>query len=290
MSKQMPRRKTQVLGMPIDAANTELALSWLAEDMHARKKGYVCFVSVHGLMEAYHDVRFADCYRAASFCMPDGAPVAWVGRWQGEDAMRRVAGPEMMLAVFGDERFRNATHFLYGGEEGVAELLRERLLERFPHAKIIGTHTPPFRDLNGEEEQELEDQMRELKPDILWVGIGCPKQEQFMHRYRNRLDTTLMFGVGAAFDFHTGRIQDSPEWVKSAGLQWFHRLVQDPRRLWKRYLVSNTAFLWALAQDMIGIGRRAPSSKLPAEPLGPANAESYFSKARPKGLSEVAKP
>jgi N-acetylglucosaminyldiphosphoundecaprenol N-acetyl-beta-D-mannosaminyltransferase len=247
------RKTTKVLGLPIEAANMASALAWVAEDLAEKRKGYVCFVSVHGLMEAHRDARVAESYAAASLCLPDGAPIAWVGQWQGEGTMRRVAGPEFMLDIFGDERFHNATHFFYGGEKGVAELLRKRLLERFPHAKIVGTQTPPFRELNETEEAEIIESIHRLKPDMMWVGIGCPKQEQFMHRYQNRLDATLMFGVGAAFDFHTGRIQDSPTWIKRAGLQWLHRLVQDPRRLWKRYLRSNTAFLWHLALQKLGI-------------------------------------
>jgi N-acetylglucosaminyldiphosphoundecaprenol N-acetyl-beta-D-mannosaminyltransferase len=247
------RKTTKVLGFPIEAANTASALTWVAEDLAEKRKGYICFVSVHGLMEAHRDARVAESYTAASLCLPDGAPLAWVGQWQGEQAMRRVAGPEFMLEVFEDQRFRNATHFLYGGEEGVAELLRERLLQKFPYTKIVGTYTPPFRELNGEEETAVIDTIHRLKPDMLWVGIGCPKQEQFMHRYQNLLDTTLMFGVGAAFDFHTGRIQDSPDWIKRAGLQWLHRLVQDPRRLWKRYLRSNTAFVWHLTLQKLGM-------------------------------------
>jgi N-acetylglucosaminyldiphosphoundecaprenol N-acetyl-beta-D-mannosaminyltransferase len=247
------RTTTKVLGLPIEAANTEKALAWIAEDLAEKRKGYVCFVSVHGVMEAHRDASLAKVFAEAALCLPDGAPVAWVGQWQGEGEMQRVAGPEFMLEMFGDERFRDATHFLYGGNEGVADLLREKLEQRFPHTKIVGTYTPPFRDLSEAEEEGLVATIHRLKPDMLWVGIGCPKQERFMHRYGNRLDATLMFGVGAAFDVHTGRIQDSPAWIKRAGLQWLHRLVQDPRRLWKRYLRNNTAFVWHLALQKLGL-------------------------------------
>ncbi|SDF37413.1 WecB/TagA/CpsF family glycosyltransferase [Terriglobus roseus] len=242
----MKRKTTDVLGIPISAANFSLALDWVAEDFVAHRKGYSCFVSVHGLMEAYKTTQFAECYAGASLLFPDGAPVAWVGRGQGEKHMERVAGPEFMLKLFGDDRFRDATHFLYGGEEGVAELLRERISEQFPHAKFAGTYTPPFRSLTEDESNAFVETIARLKPDIIWVGIGCPKQEQFMQQYLSRLDTVLMFGVGAAFDFHTGRLKDSPQWVKDAGLQWLHRLVQDPKRLWKRYITSNSQFLLAL--------------------------------------------
>lgn len=251
MTTSMKRRTTDVLGMPIAAANFALALDWVAEDLEARRKGYSCFVSVHGLMEAYGNVSFQLCYAGASLLFPDGAPVAWVGRAKGERHMERVAGPEFMLKLFADARFKEASHFLYGGEQGVAELLRQRLIEQFPHARIVGTFTPPFRSLTEEESNVVVKTIAQVKPDIIWVGIGCPKQEQFMQQFLPRLDTVLMFGVGAAFDYHTGRINDSPQWVKDAGMQWAHRLVQDPRRLWKRYIISNTAFLVALAWHVL---------------------------------------
>jgi N-acetylglucosaminyldiphosphoundecaprenol N-acetyl-beta-D-mannosaminyltransferase len=158
-----------------------------------------------------------------------------------------------MLEIFRRKEFAGYTHFLYGGEENVAEQLRVRMTSRFPWARIVGTYTPPFRDLNAEEEDALIARVRELKPDVIWVGISTPKQERFMHRYLPLLDTTLMFGVGAAYDFHTGRIHDAPQWIKTIGMQWLHRLVQDPRRLWKRYLRNNSSFLWHIALQLSGI-------------------------------------
>jgi N-acetylglucosaminyldiphosphoundecaprenol N-acetyl-beta-D-mannosaminyltransferase len=164
-----------------------------------------------------------------------------------------------MREVFRRKEFAGCTHFLYGGEEHVAEQLRERFTHHYPWARIVGTYTPPFRDLNAEEEESLIARVRELKPDIIWVGISTPKQERFMHRYLHRLDTTLMFGVGAAYDFHTGRIQDAPQWVKTMGMQWLHRLLQDPRRLWKRYLRNNPAFLWHIALQLSGLREYSPA-------------------------------
>ena len=150
----------------------------------------------------------------------------------------------------GASEFAGCTHFLYGGKRGVAEDLRDNLLRRFPWARIVGTHTPPFRDLTLEEEDSLAARIHALKPDMIWVGISTPKQERFMMRFLPLLDSTLMFGVGAAFDFHTGRIQDAPRWVKRAGLQWLHRLIQDPRRLFWRYCRNNSAFLWHIALEL----------------------------------------
>ena len=250
-SKQRPAAK--LLGISVEALDMELALSRIARELEARRKGYICMAGVHGIMEAFRDSKLAAIYAGSSITVPDGTPTVWVGRLQGHKAMQRVAGPDLMLEVFRRKQFAGCTHFLYGGEEHVAEQLRERFTRLYPWARIVGTYTPPFRDLNAEEEESLIARIRQLKPDIIWVGISTPKQERFMHRYLHLLDTTLMFGVGAAYDFHTGRIQDAPQWIKTIGMQWLHRLMQDPRRLWKRYLRNNPAFLWHIALQLSGL-------------------------------------
>jgi N-acetylglucosaminyldiphosphoundecaprenol N-acetyl-beta-D-mannosaminyltransferase len=261
MNRVKRRPAAKLLGISVEALDMELALSRIARELEARRKGYICMAGVHGIMEAYRDSELAAIYAGSSLTAPDGTPTVWVGRWQGHKAMQRVAGPELMLEVFRRKEFAGCTHFLYGGEEHVAEQLRERFTRSYPWARIVGTYTPPFRDLNAEEEESLIARVRKLKPDIIWVGISTPKQERFMHRYLHRLDTTLMFGVGAAYDFHTGRIQDAPQWIKTIGMQWLHRLLQDPRRLWKRYLRNNPAFLWHIALQLSGL-RQYPPTRL----------------------------
>jgi N-acetylglucosaminyldiphosphoundecaprenol N-acetyl-beta-D-mannosaminyltransferase len=251
----------KLLGIAVEALNMELTLKRISGELEARRKGYICMAGVHGIMEAHRNAELAAIYAGSSITVPDGTPTVWVGRWEGHKAMQRVAGPDLMLEVFRRKEFADYTHFLYGGEEHVAEELRERFTQRFPWARIVGTYTPPFRDLNAEEEESLIARICELKPDIIWVGISTPRQERFMHRYLNRLDTTLMFGVGAAYDFHTGRIHDAPQWIKTIGMQWLHRLLQDPRRLWKRYLRNNPAFLWHIALQLSGL-RQYPATRL----------------------------
>ena len=251
----------KLLGISIEALNMELTLKRISGELELRRKGYICMAGVHGIMEAHRNAELAAIYAGSSITVPDGTPTVWVGRWEGHKAMQRVAGPDLMLEVFRRKQFAAYTHFLYGGEEHVAEELRERFTQRFPWARIVGTYTPPFRDLNAEEEESLIARIRELKPDIIWVGISTPRQERFMHRYLHRLDTTLMFGVGAAYDFHTGRIQDAPQWIKTIGMQWLHRLLQDPRRLWKRYLRNNPAFMWHIALQLSGL-RQYPATRL----------------------------
>jgi N-acetylglucosaminyldiphosphoundecaprenol N-acetyl-beta-D-mannosaminyltransferase len=258
----------QVLGTSVEALDMERALERIVAELEHHRKGYVCLAGVHGIMEAHRDPELAAIYAASSITVPDGTPTMWVGRLQGHKTMQRVAGPELMLEVFRRKEFAAYTHFLYGGEEHVAEQLRERLTRCYPWARILGAYTPPFRDLTREEEQSLIARVHQLKPDIIWVGISTPKQERFMSRYISLLDVTLMFGVGAAYDFHTGRIHDAPSWVKRVGMQWFHRLLQDPRRLWKRYLRNNPPFLWHIALQLTGL-RPYPRTEVKVETLAP---------------------
>jgi N-acetylglucosaminyldiphosphoundecaprenol N-acetyl-beta-D-mannosaminyltransferase len=214
-------------------------------------KGYVCLTGVHGIMEAQRDPSVKSIFHEALLVAPDGMPTVWMGHMQGFPAMQRVFGPDLMIEIIGGEEFRTCVHFFCGGEPGVAECLRDAMLRRFPWVKISGTYSPPFRPMTTLEESELEAEVRSLRPDIIWVGLSTPKQERFMARYLPMLDTRLMIGVGAAFLFHTGAIQDSPKWVKRAGLQWLHRLSQEPARLWRRYLLNNPRFIiFALLQSM----------------------------------------
>jgi N-acetylglucosaminyldiphosphoundecaprenol N-acetyl-beta-D-mannosaminyltransferase len=245
--------KVTVLDVQIDALNMPRALSRIADELASGRKGYICLAGVHGVMEAHRDTSLAQVFAEASLVVPDGMPTVWVGRHQGHRTMERVAGPDLMLAVMAGPEFRDRRHFLCGGKEGVAEELREALVQRFPWINIVGTHTPPFGPIDNIEEQEIVDKINSARPDVVWVGISTPKQERFMARFLPLLETRLMFGVGAAFDFHTGRIADCPDWVKRCGLQWLDRLVQDPKHLWKRYLRNNPAFVYAIALQLTGM-------------------------------------
>jgi N-acetylglucosaminyldiphosphoundecaprenol N-acetyl-beta-D-mannosaminyltransferase len=244
-----------VLGVRVEALNMALALAHIQNALAARRKGYVCMAGVHGIMEAQRHPNVRRAFANAFLSLPDGMPTVWVGRSQGLSWMQRVAGPDLMLEVFGRRELAGFTHFLYGGKEGVAQELSDNLIRRFPWARVIGTYTPPFRELTVAEEQHLAATVRRLKPSIIWVGISSPRQEMFMHRYLPMLDTTLMFGVGAAFDFHTGRISDCADWIKRAGLQWLHRLIQNPRHLLWRYVRNNPAFVWRIALQLTRIGK-----------------------------------
>jgi N-acetylglucosaminyldiphosphoundecaprenol N-acetyl-beta-D-mannosaminyltransferase len=251
-TKQLPQR-ANVLGIGIDAVNMEQALARVANALSSRQKGYVCFAGVHGVMEAQRDPTLANIYVGSMLAAPDGMPTVWVGRQQGYKNMERVAGPDLMFEVISRKEFRGYSHFLCGGKDGIAQELRDELITRCPGVKIIGAYTPPFGPMSQAQEREFVAMIEDLKPDVIWVGISTPKQERFMAHYLPILDTTLMFGVGAAFDFHTGRIADCADWIKKAGLQWLHRLIQDPKHLWKRYLRNNPPFLFYSFLQLVGL-------------------------------------
>ncbi len=200
-------------------------------------------------MEAQDDSKFKRILNESLLTTPDGMPTVWIGRDRGFSDMRRVYGPDLMLNVCRRFVDRGCNHFLYGGEPGVAENLAEHLEKIVPGVRIVGTYTPPFRPLNLAEERDLIRSVRELRPDFFWVGLSTPKQERFMAEYIDKLDTKVMLGVGAAFDILSGRVKDAPNWIKTCGLQWLHRLNQEPRRLWRRYLINNPKFVYMLLRD-----------------------------------------
>jgi exopolysaccharide biosynthesis WecB/TagA/CpsF family protein len=241
-----------VLGIAVEALNMDGALGRVAQILQAGRKGYVCAVGVHGILEALRSPNVAQALTEAALVVPDGTPTVWVGRFQKHTSMDHVTGPALMHEIFSREEFASYSHFFYGGKEGVAGELAANMLRQFPWTRIAGTYTPPFRELTAAEESDLAQTIRACKPDMIWVGIGTPRQDLFMRRMLPHLETRLMFGVGAAFDFHTGRLKGCPPLVKKMGLHWLHRLLQDPKRLWRRNL-GNVAFLWHIALQLTGL-------------------------------------
>jgi N-acetylglucosaminyldiphosphoundecaprenol N-acetyl-beta-D-mannosaminyltransferase len=180
-------------------------------------------------------------------------PMVWMGRLQGFSSMGRVYGPDLMLRVCEHTARSGHSHFFYGGASGVAAALKARLEARFEGLKVVGTYEPPFRPLNEFEREDLIRQVAVTRPDIVWVGLSTPKQERFMAEFLPHLETTLMFGVGAAFDFHAGRVRQAPRWMQCSGLEWFFRLCCEPRRLWKRYLKNNPLFIVRAMAQLSGL-------------------------------------
>ncbi len=247
------RPRANVLGVGVHAVDLDSAASLVESAILSGTRGYVCVTGVHGVMEAQRDPHFRAILNRALLVTPDGMPTVWVGHLQGYKFMRRVFGPDLMFALCRRSVPLKIRHFFYGGKPGVADLLSDNLRRFFPGLEIVGTYSPPFRPLKPSEQRALETKLRQLRPDVIWVGLSTPKQERFMAANIGRLPCTVMIGVGAAFDIHTGRLADAPDWVKNAGLQWAHRFFQEPRRLWKRYLVNNSAFLAAISLQLVGL-------------------------------------
>lgn len=236
--------RVNILGVGVSAISMEEAVGATDQFLKNKEQAYVCVTGVHGIMEAQQDGQFREILNKSFLTTPDGMPTVWLGHAHGFKAMTRVYGPDYMLEVCKMSVERGYRHFLYGGKPGVAEQLRATLLERFPGLQIVGIYTPPFRPLNADEEKELQQQVQESGADVLWCGLSTPKQERFMATYNGNLPVKLMVGVGAAFDLLSGNLSEAPGWMKKSGLQWFYRLLKEPRRLWRRYLMNNPRFVW----------------------------------------------
>lgn len=221
-----------------------------------RQRGYICVTGVHGIMESRTDASLRAILNNAFLCTPDGMPTVWMGKLSGHHDMSRVYGPDLMLAVMQATRDKPVRHFFYGGQEGVAEDLKVKLEQRFPGVRVAGTFCPPFRPLTDEEVRDLQDQVRTAEADIVWVGLSTPKQERFMAQYLPQLDTSVMIGVGAAFDFHSGRVKQAPVWIQRNGLEWLYRVMQEPKRLWRRYFSIVPRFMLLVAAGK-ALGRSA---------------------------------
>jgi len=256
-----------VLGVRVSAVNMGAAVELADRLIPSGQRGYISVTGVHGVMEAQADPKFRRILNGSFMCVPDGQPMNWVGHLQGFRAMSRVYGPDFMIELCRLSVKRGYRHFLYGGDVGVADRLRQRLVERVPGLNIVGTYTPPFRPLNSEEGEELKALVKKTRPDIVWVGLSTPKQERFMSTYLGDLEVPLMVGVGAAFDIHCGIRKDAPSWMKKSGLQWVHRLFQEPRRLAGRYLINNPKFIYLISLQFMGLRSfRVESGELRPQP------------------------
>ena len=244
--------RANVLGVGVHAIDMGAAVRESERLLENGGKGYVCVTGVHGVMESQNDPELRSILNGAFLCVPDGMPMVWVGRWQGHRKMRRVYGPDYMIEMCRRSLQSGYRHFLYGGAPGVVERLQTRLEMRMPWLKIAGTYTPPYGPLSAKQECKLMGLVARVKPDIFWVGLSTPKQERFMAQYWQRLEVKLMAGVGAAFDLHAGLRSDAPAWMKGCGLQWLHRMCQEPGRLGPRYCKHNPRFVWEIGRQLAG--------------------------------------
>jgi N-acetylglucosaminyldiphosphoundecaprenol N-acetyl-beta-D-mannosaminyltransferase len=240
-----------ILGVPIAAVNMDQAANRIEDWIEAGLQTYITVTGVHGVMESQNDPEVRRIHTNAGMCVPDGMPTVWVGRMLGYKNMKRVYGPDFMIELMRRSVAKGYTHFLYGGKEGVPELLKYRLEQRFQGLRILGTISPPFRQMTEDEEKELVDSVNRLSPVIFWVGLSTPKQERWMAEHFGRLNARVMIGVGAAFDFHAGLLRQAPTWIQKIGMEWFFRVCMEPRRLVKRYLKNNPRFIYMILKQII---------------------------------------
>jgi N-acetylglucosaminyldiphosphoundecaprenol N-acetyl-beta-D-mannosaminyltransferase len=244
-------RTRELLGLPIAMTDYAEAMDVMDGMIARREQGWLCAVAVHAVMVAQSDPEMRRALVDASLTVPDGMPLVWAANMLGEDLPNRVYGPELMERYSERCVARGHRVWLYGGrDQGSLVQLALSMRRDYPGIQIVGGYSPPFRDLTEEEEDALAKQINSSRPDVLWVGIGVPKQEKWMARMRDRIEVPVMCGVGAAFDFHAGRISQAPRWMQERGLEWTYRIVQEPRRLLPRYLYYNPRFLAAFARQM----------------------------------------
>lgn len=242
-----------VLGVRVDAVQIPEVVSRMEAWIQRRDAcRYIAVTDMHSLMQAQHSASFKKILENADLVVPDGYPLVWLGRRKGFVLRRRVYGPELMERFCQETSARGYRHFFYGGAPGVAEDLAARLMVRFPGLQISGACCPPFRLLTQEEDDEVVSLINRARPDIVWVGLGAPKQERWMSEHQSRLTASILVGVGAAFDFHTGRIAQAPPWMREHGLEWLFRLSREPARLWRRYLVYGTQFVALVLLESMG--------------------------------------
>jgi len=232
-----------VLGVGVSAIDMQAALTAVEKWIESQEQHYICVTNVHLVMEGQRDQVLRRILNTSGLTTPDGMPLVWLGRLLGYRHIGRVYGPDLMLALSELSARKGYKNFYYGGVEQVPERVARHLKTLFPALQIVGTFSPPFRPLSEAEDARVVEIINASDAEIVWVGLGAPKQEKWMASHIGRLRAPVLIGVGAAFDFHSARISQAPRWMMRLGLEWLYRLFQEPRRLWKRYLINNPLFV-----------------------------------------------
>jgi N-acetylglucosaminyldiphosphoundecaprenol N-acetyl-beta-D-mannosaminyltransferase len=243
-----------ILGCNIGEINYESATQLILGLARKRESRYVCVANVHMVMEAYDDAEFLQIVNAADLVTPDGMPLVWVMRLQGLRPQERVYGPALTQFVLEAANREGIPVGFYGSTPQTLEKLKRKVQERYPSLKIAYLYAPPFRPLTTEEDEEVVRAINDSGTRILFVGLGCPKQERWMAAHKGRVQA-VMLGVGAAFDFLAGVKPQAPHWMQCAGLEWLFRLLTEPRRLWRRYLYHNPRFVLLVLLQLLGLRR-----------------------------------
>jgi N-acetylglucosaminyldiphosphoundecaprenol N-acetyl-beta-D-mannosaminyltransferase len=245
----------RVLGVRVDAVDPARTLAAVEDWIATGRRAYVCFANVHAVMEARAEEEARGAYERSDLTVADGMPLVWLGRRRGFAGSARVYGPDFTLLACERAAAAGWSVFFYGAAPGVADRMADRLRGRFPSLRVAGTLSPPFGALSAAEDASLVRAVNAARPDLVFVGLGCPRQEKWMASHRAALDAPVLLGVGAAFDFHAGEVRQAPRWMMGAGLEWLYRLSREPRRLWHRYVVLNPLFVFHLAKESL-FGKR----------------------------------
>lgn len=235
------------------------ALDWIARWIEERQRAYVVVTNVHTVMETQFRPEYRAIVNQAGMVAPDGMPLVLLSRWLGRYHVERVYGPDLMQELSGLSVARGYRQYYFGGAEGTPDILAELLQRQFPGLIVVGKHSPPFRSLTPEEDHAVVDMINRANPDVVWVGLGCPKQDLWIADHRDRLNAPVLIGVGAAFDFLSGQKKQAPRWMMRYSLEWLFRLCQEPRRLWRRYLLYNPLFVFLVILQIARL-RRIPLS------------------------------
>ena len=239
----------EILGVRVHALNMALALETMASWIETRQPHYICVTPAHSIMDFRRDPELMEIANHSGLTTPDGMSIVWLLRRMGFPQTERVYGPDLLLAACEQGLSLGWRHFFYGGAAGIAEKLSTHLQARFPGLQIAGSYNPPFRPLNNSEKTEVTQMIRAAAPDIIWVGLGTPKQERWMAAHVDTLHVPVLAGIGAAFDFLSGSKPQAPRWMQRSGLEWIFRLLSEPRRLWRRY-AEYPYFGWLVAQEI----------------------------------------
>lgn len=244
------RQTHAVLGVPIDAIGFAAAQDRVLRWGHARQSRYVVLANVHVTVTASRDAQFWAAVTDADMAAPDGAPVAWMLRQLGVTGQARVSGPDLTWALLQRCESERLPVYFFGSSVGTLKQLAVRISETYPKLMVAGYESPPFRPMTPEEDGQTVERINSSNAGLVFVGLGCPKQEYWMQAHRGQINA-VMLGVGAAFDFHAGTVSRAPAWMRRHGLEWLHRLLSEPRRLWRRYLVTNTLFVLGAVGQML---------------------------------------
>ena len=232
-----------IMGVNIAAINMNWLLKYIDENLSDIKGDYICVSNVHTTVTSYEDAAYCAVQNGGLMAIPDGGPLSSVGRKRGYSDMDRTTGPSLMGEIFKISAEKGYRHYFYGSTEETLKLLEEKLQANYPGIQIAGMYSPPFRPLTEEEDKNIIENINKTKPDFVWIGLGAPKQEKWMAEHQGKIDG-LMLGVGAGFDYYAENIKRAPEWMQKSNLEWLYRLMQDPKRLFKRYFHTNTKFIW----------------------------------------------